>query len=114
MKRMFHIGSVVVLAAAVAAACGKEAANPVSPSGAEQADGNATPPGGLKATAPTAISPTNGVKPTGTLVLVAGRSTMPYVTVQLPLSYEFEILTTQGAHVWSHDGARRIGMRQCR
>ena len=34
-------------------------------------------------------------------MLVAGKSTMQYVTVQLPLSYEFEILTTQGAHMWS-------------
>ena len=101
MKRVFHIGSVVCLAAALAASCGKKAANPVSPSGAEQANTSATPVGGLKATAPTTQSPTNGVKPTGTLVLVAGKSTMPYVAVQLPLSYEFEILTTQGGHVWS-------------
>lgn len=101
MKRVFHIGSVVFLAAALAASCGKKAANPVSPSGAEQANTSATPVGGLKATAPTTVSPTNGVKPTGTLVLVAGKSTMPYVPVQLPLSYEFEILTTQGAHMWS-------------
>jgi len=101
MKRVFHIGSVVFLLAALAASCGKKAANPVSPSGAEQSDTSATPVGGLKATAPTTQSPTNGAKPTGTLVLVAGRSTMPYVAVQFPLSYEFEILTTQGAHVWS-------------
>jgi hypothetical protein len=101
MKRVFHIGSVVCLAAALAASCGKKAANPVSPSGAEQANTSATPVGGLKATAPTTQSPTNGSKPTGTLVLVAGKSTMPYVAVPLPLSYEFEILTTQGAHMWS-------------
>ena len=101
MKRMFQIGSVVILVAALAVACGKETASPVSPSGAEQAGGNATPPGGLKATAPTAVSPTNGVKPANTLELVATRSTMQYVSIQLPLSYEFEILTPQGAHVWS-------------
>jgi hypothetical protein len=101
MNRMFQIGSVVILVAAMAAACGKESPSPVSPSGAEGAGGNATPPGGLKATAPTPVSPTNGVKPTDTLVLVANRSTMPYVSVQLPLSYEFEILTTQGAQVWT-------------
>ena len=101
MKRMFQIGSVVLLVAAVATACGKDSPSPVSPSGAEQAGGNATPPGGLKATAPTAVSPTNGVKPTGTLTLVAGRSTMPYVSTPFPLSYEFEILTTSGQHVWA-------------
>ena len=101
MKRVFHIGSIVCLTAALAVACDKKAANPVSPSGAEQPNTSATPVGGLKATAPTTQSPTNGIKPTGTLVLTAGRSTMPYVTVQLPLSYEFEILTTQGGHIWS-------------
>jgi hypothetical protein len=101
MKRMFQIGSVVILVAAVAAACGKESPSPVSPSGAEGAGGNATPPGGLKATAPTAISPTNGVKPAGSLVLVAGPARMLYVNESFPLSYEFEILTPQGAHVWS-------------
>ena len=101
MKRVFHIGSVVFLAASLAAACGKKAASPVSPSGAEQGDSSATPPGGLKATAPTPVSPTNGVKPTGTLVLVTNRSTMPFAPVQIALFYEFEILTTQGQHIWS-------------
>jgi hypothetical protein len=97
---MFQIGSVVLLAASVAVACGKKSNSPVSPSGAEQADGSATPPGGLKATAPTPQSPTNGVKPTGSLVLVAGRANMLYVSDGFPLSYEFEILTTSGAKVW--------------
>ena len=101
MKRVFQIGSICVLVAVFAAACGKEAKSPVSPSGAEQAGGNATPAGGLKASAPTAQSPTNGVKPTGTLVLVAGRATMLYVAEGFPLSYEFEILTTAGARVWT-------------
>ena len=85
----------------MAVACGKQAASPVSPSGAEQADTSATPPGGLKATAPTPVSPTNGVKPTGTLTLVATRSTMPFAPAQLDLSYEFQILTPQGAVIWS-------------
>lgn len=101
MKRMFQIGSVVLLVAAVATACGKDSPSPVSPSGAEQASGNATPPGGLKATPPTPVSPTNGIKPTDTLMLTANKSTMPYVAVQFPLHYEFEILTTSGQHVWS-------------
>ena len=100
MKRVFQIGSMFDLAAVFAAACSKQSANPASPSGAEQAGGNATPAGGLKASAPTAQSPTNGVKPTGTLVLVAGRASMLYVTEGFPLSYEFEILTTSGARVW--------------
>jgi hypothetical protein len=101
MKRVFHIGSVVFLAAALTVACGKQSSSPVSPSGAEQADSSATPPGGLKASAPTPISPTNGVKPTGTLVLTANSSTTPYAPQPVPLSYEFQILTTQGAVVWS-------------
>jgi hypothetical protein len=101
MKRVFHIGSVVFLAAALTVACGKKSSSPVSPSGAEQANSNATPAGGLKATAPTPVSPTNGAKPTGTLVLTASRSTMPFAPVQLALSYEFQILTTAGAVVYS-------------
>jgi hypothetical protein len=101
MKQMYRIGSVLVLTAAVAVACGKQSPNPVSPSGVEQADGAATPPGGLKATAPTPQSPTNGQKPTGSLVLVAGRSTMPYSPVQFDLVYQFEILTTTGAVVYT-------------
>ena len=100
MKRVFHIGSVVFLAAALTVACGKKSSSPVSPSGAEQADGSATPPGQLKATPPTPVSPINGTKPTGTLVLTANRSTMPFVPTQLALSYEFEILTTSGQKVW--------------
>jgi hypothetical protein len=98
---MYQIGSVVFLAAAVTVACGKSSNSPVSPSGAAgQLGGDATAPGALKATAPTPVSPTNGVKPTGTLVLTTNRSTMPYSPVQLPLSYEFEILTTTGARVF--------------
>lgn len=96
MKQMYRIGSVLVLTAAVAVACGKQSPNPVSPSGVEQADGAATPPGGLKASAPTTLSPTNGQKLPGALVLTAGRSTMPYSPVQLALSYQFEVLTTGG------------------
>lgn len=109
MKRVFHIGSVVFLAAALTAACGKKAANPVSPSGAEQGDSSATPPGGLKATAPTPVSPINGTKPTGTLVLTANRSTMPYAPTQFALTYEFQILTTAGAVVYSETVAGGSG-----
>jgi hypothetical protein len=101
MNRVFYIGSVVLLAGAMAVACGKESSSPVSPSGARPASGSATPPGGLKASAPTPQSPTNGVKPSGGLVLVAGASKMLFVADAIPLSYEFEILTPQGARVWS-------------
>jgi len=101
MRRVFHIGSLVLLAAAVAVSCGKESAAPTSPSAVARAGGNATPPGGLKASAPTPQSPINGEKPTGALVLVAGASRMLYVSETLPLSYEFEILTPQGARIWS-------------
>jgi hypothetical protein len=97
---MFRIGSVLVLTAAVAGACGKRSSNPVSPSAVEQAGGEATAPGALKATAPVPVSPTNGVKPAGAIVLVASRSTMPYSPVQLPLSYQFEILTPSGQRVY--------------
>jgi hypothetical protein len=100
MKQMFRIGSVILLTAAVAVACGKQSTSPVSPSGVEQAGSDATAPGGLKATAPTPVSPTNGVKPTGALVLVANRSTMPFSPVALPLSYQFEILTPAGAVIY--------------
>jgi len=101
MKRVFHFGSLLLLASAMAVSCGKESAAPTSPSAVRQAGGNVTPPGGLKASAPTPQSPTNGAKPTGALVLVAGASRMLYISETLPLSYEFEILTPQGAHVWS-------------
>lgn len=101
MNRVFQIGSVVLLAGALAVACGKDSPSPVSPSGAGRAGGSATPPGGLKASAPTPQSPINGVKPDGSLVLVAGASRMLFVADPLPLSYEFEILTTAGARVWS-------------
>ena len=100
MKQMFRIGSVLVLTAAFAVACGKSSPNPVSPSSAEQSSSDATAPGGLKASAPTPVSPTNGVKPTGALELVATRSTMPYSPVQYELSYQFEILTPAGALVY--------------
>jgi hypothetical protein len=99
---MFRIGSVVhlFLALALVAACSRESASPVSPSGAEQASAEATAPGGLKATAPTPQSPTNGQKPSGSLVLVAGSSRLTYSPVEVPLSYEFEILTPAGARVY--------------
>jgi hypothetical protein len=101
MNRVFQIGSVVLLAGALAVACGKESSSPVSPSGVGQSRGSVTPPGGLKATAPTPVSPTNGVKPAGTLTLVATRSTMPFAPAALDLSYEFQILTPQGAVIYS-------------
>lgn len=100
MKRMFRIGSVIILTAAVAAACGKQPASPVSPGGTEQADAAATGNTSLKATPPTPQSPTNGQKPTGSLVLVAVKATMLFSPVPLPLSYEFEILTPTGASVY--------------
>lgn len=101
MKRVFHFGSLLLLASAMAVSCGKESAAPTSPSAVRQAGGNVTPPGGLKASAPTPQSPTNGVKPEGSLVLVAGASKMLFIADAIPLDYEFEILTTQGARVWS-------------
>lgn len=101
MNRMFRIESVVILTAAVAVACGKHSANPVSPSGTEPAGGAATAAVGLKATAPTPQSPTNGEKPTGALVLIASASTLPFSPVQFPLTYRFEILSPIGQSVYT-------------
>lgn len=101
MNRMFRIGSVVLLTATVAVACGKRSASPVSPSGTEQSGAAATANAGLKATAPTPQSPTNGQKPTGALVLIASASTLPFSPVQLPLTYRFEILSPIGQNVYT-------------
>lgn len=101
MTRMFRIGSVVILAAAVTVGCGKRSATPVSPSGTDQAAGDLTPGGSLKATAPVPVSPTNGQKPTGSLVLVASKSALRYAQLELPLAYTFEILTPTGQVVYT-------------
>jgi hypothetical protein len=91
---------VIVLSAVVAVACGKRSPTPVSPSGTEQAAGEASAAGDLKASAPTPQSPINSQKPSGSLVLVAGRSSLLFSPVELPLSYEFEILTPTGTRMY--------------
>jgi hypothetical protein len=84
-----------------AVACGKSSPNPISPSGAAQVRVAAEGDVGLKASAPTPVSPINGQKPSGALELVARNATMLFQPAAgLTLSYRFDVFTLGGARLY--------------
>jgi hypothetical protein len=101
MKRRFRFVPLIVCAVAVAGSCGKSSPSPSSPSAAIPGDANANPDGSnLKATAPTPLSPLNGVKlesPVATLTVT--NAALKFAT-GVPLTYRFEVFNAAGARVY--------------
>jgi len=101
MTRFVKFSAAVVCTLAVAVACSKKAANPTSPSVAEQASAEANADGStLKATVPTQQSPINGARIPAQqpVILVATNSTTSFMP-DVPLSYRFELTNAAGAVV---------------
>jgi len=101
MRRKFWFSSSICVIA-VAAGCSKQSASPTSPSAAAAAKGNATGDGStLKVSAPTPVSPINGVKITqgDNVVLTVNNSTAPYAG-GVPLRYEFAVVNGAGQQVF--------------
>ncbi|MGH9313461.1 MAG: hypothetical protein ACRD1S_09710 [Vicinamibacterales bacterium] len=101
MKRRFWLVPIVVYALAVAGSCGKSSPSPSSPSAAIPGDANANPDGSnLKATAPTPLSPLNGVRlDTPGVALTVGNASLKFAT-GLPLTYRFEVFNAAGTRVY--------------
>src|SRR5262245_25826602 len=100
MKRWFwFVSSVCVIA--LAAACSKQSTAPTSPSAAAPANGNATGEGTLKVSAPTPVSPINGVKISqgDNVVLTVNNSSATYAG-SIPLRYEFAVVNGAGTQVF--------------
>jgi len=92
---------------ALAAACSKQSAAPTSPTAAAPGNGNATGDGStLKVTAPTPVSPINGVKISqgGSVVLTVNNSSATYAG-NIPLRYEFAVVNAGGQQVFVAQGA---------
>jgi len=86
---------------AIAVACSRQEASPVTPSGAPGAATDAaTAADGstLKVTAPTPLSPVNDQAQNGAPTLTASGSTAKFGT-QMPLQYRFQVLNESGAIV---------------
>jgi hypothetical protein len=101
MTRKFWLAS-TVCAVALAVACSKQSASPTSPSSTALTSGNAAADGStLKVTAPTPVSPVNGVKlQQGEAVnLVINNSTATYAS-SVPLRYEFAVVDGAGRQIF--------------
>src|SRR5690348_10404711 len=92
-----------VCAMALAVACSKQSASPTSPTAAasgsrraDNADGST-----LKVSAPTPVSPINGVKINqgDNIILTVNNSTAPYAG-GVPLKYEFAVVNAAGTQVF--------------
>src|SRR5438045_8965064 len=98
MKREAWFAS-SVCALALAVACSKQhTASPTSPTGAAAVSGNAAGDGStLKVTAPTPVSPINGVKISqgDSIVLTVNNATATYAS-SVPLKYEFAVVNSSG------------------
>src|SRR3954462_14483489 len=97
MKRKYWVASSVCLIA-LAVACSKQSAAPTSPTAAVPRSGNATGDGStLKVSAPTPVSPINGVKITqgDSVVLTVNNSSATYAG-SIPLRYEFAVVNRAG------------------
>jgi hypothetical protein len=109
MKRKFwFLTSVCVIA--LAAACSKQSTSPTSPSAAAAASGNATGDGSnLKVSAPTPVSPINGVKISqgDNVVLTVNNSSATYAG-NIPLRYEFAVVNGAGQQVFVGQAAAGV------
>ena len=106
MRRVVRlVGAALICTVAAAVACSKEPQSPASPTAATPANGDANADGStLKATAPSAQSPSNGQRFTNTetnatVTLVVANSTMPYAT-NTPLTYRFEGYNSAGVRIY--------------
>src|SRR5262245_7485772 len=101
MKRvLWFVSSVCVIA--LAAACSKQSTSPTSPSAAAAVAGHATGDGSdLKVSAPTPVSPINGVKINqgDNVVLTVNNSSATYAG-SIPLRYEFAVVNPAGQQVF--------------
>jgi hypothetical protein len=91
-----------VCAVALAIACSKQSASPTSPSAAAVTSGNAAGDGStLKVSAPTPVSPINGVKLAqgDPVFLTINNSTAAYAN-SVPLRYEFAVVDAAGNQVY--------------
>ncbi|HEY7270446.1 MAG TPA: hypothetical protein VH951_11515 [Dehalococcoidia bacterium] len=91
-----------ICALALAAACSKQSTSPTSPSAAASAKSAATGDGStLKVSAPTPVSPINGVKITqgDNVVLTVNNSSATYAG-NIPLRYEFAVINGAGQQVF--------------
>jgi len=102
MRREYRFG-VSVCAIALAVACSKQSASPTSPTAAaagsrraDSADGST-----LKVSAPTPVSPINGVKINqgDNIILTVNNSTATYAP-NVALKYEFAVVNAAGAQVF--------------
>jgi hypothetical protein len=101
MKRKYWVASTVCVIA-LAAACSKQSTSPTSPTTAAPASSNATADGStLKVSAPTPVSPINGVKITqgDNVVLTINNSSATYAG-GIPLRYEFAVINPAGQQVF--------------
>jgi hypothetical protein len=101
MKRKHWVASTVCVIA-LAAACSKQSTSPTSPTTAAPASSNATADGStLKVSAPTPVSPINGVKINqgDNVVLTINNSSATYAG-GIPLRYEFAVINPAGQQVF--------------
>ncbi|HEY7270447.1 MAG TPA: hypothetical protein VH951_11520 [Dehalococcoidia bacterium] len=101
MKRKYWVASAVCVIA-LAAACSKQSTSPTAPTTAAVASSNATGDGTtLKVSAPTPVSPINGVKITqgDNVVLTINNSSATYAG-NIPLRYEFAVINGGGEQVF--------------
>src|SRR5439155_9960399 len=87
---------------ALAAACSKQSASPTSPSAAAPRNAHAAGDDStLKVSAPTPVSPINGVKINqgDNIVLTVNNSTATYAG-NVPLRYEFAVVNSAGQQVF--------------
>jgi hypothetical protein len=115
MTRTLWFGSTVCVIA-LALACSKHSTAPASPTPADVASGQAGADGStLKVSAPTPVSPVNGVQlPTGETTTLVINNAAPTFVTNIDLQYEFEVLNAAGARVFTGkvngggDGTTRI------
>src|SRR6185369_12974049 len=101
MKRVYWFAS-SLCAIALAAACSKQSTSPTSPTTASATKSNATGDGSdLKVSAPTPVSPINGVKINqgDNVVLTVNNSSATYAG-SIPLRYEFAVINPAGQQVF--------------
>jgi hypothetical protein len=97
LKQSFVLAGTSVLLA-LSLACGRQSANPTSPSAAAASKQAATDAGTLKVTAPTLVSPINDEVLDGTATtLVAKAATGKYSSASL--AYDFELYDANGVKV---------------
>src|SRR3954462_131265 len=87
---------------ALAAACSKQSASPSSPTAAAPRNGNAAGDGStLKVSAPTPVSPINGVKINqGDNIVLTVNNAAATFAGNVPLKYEFAVVNGGGQQVF--------------